>query len=99
VKLHSDDDVHFRRGKVNVPPLTPETKAEVERVLKRAQEDAEYRELLLLNPVEALRDVNLGPAEKNILGRMKRVQLEEWGIDMREHRARTRDNGNKVNAA
>jgi hypothetical protein len=83
---------------VEAPLLTPDTKAKVERVLQRALDDVEFRELLTLNPVEALRDVDLGSAEKTILGRMKRVQLEEWGIDMRRYRVMARDNGNKVSA-
>lgn len=81
---------------MNVPVLTADTKAKVERVLQRALDDVEFREQLLTSPADALREVDLGAAEKAILGRMKRVQLEEWGVDMRRYRALMRDNGNKI---
>jgi len=84
---------------VKAPLLTPDTKAKVEHVLQRALDDVEFREMLLMNPVEALRDVDLGAPEKAILSRMKRVQLEEWGVDMRRYRAVARDNGNKIEAS
>lgn len=76
--------------------LTQQGRARVQAVLTRAAEDIEFRQLLLDDPDEALAQTDLTPAEAEILGSMRRVALEEWGLDVRRFRSFLRDNGNKV---
>jgi hypothetical protein len=77
-----------------VAPLAAEKKAIVEGILERASSDIEFREKLLLNPQEALKDSGLTPEEKEILVSLKKVKLEEWGVDTRRYLMMARDNGN-----
>lgn len=79
----------------SVPHLDDDAKQRVEAVLTRAADDIEFRELLLADPEAALNDVNLTDEEKTALGSMRRVALEEWGVDVRRYRAFLMDNGNK----
>ncbi len=81
---------------VRVQELTKERKQSIEGILTRAISDIEFRELLLSAPYEALSDSGLTGEEIEILSSMKRVKLEEWGIDVRRFRAWLRDNGNKI---
>ncbi|MEU6077215.1 Os1348 family NHLP clan protein [Micromonospora sp. NPDC047074] len=81
---------------VPVPQLMPDARRRVRTVLERAAQDIEFRELLLSDPQAALRDTDLTNEEKVAVGVMKRVALEEWGIDVRRHRAFLMDNGWKV---
>lgn len=83
---------------MRVTPLTPEAKARVEGVLSRALNDIQFREKLLANPAEALKDTDLTAEERNVVGTLKRVQLEEWGVDVRDYRALLMDNGFKIGA-
>lgn len=79
----------------SVPQLDAEAKQRVEAVLSRAAEDIEFRELLLADPEAALKDSDLTEDEKTALSTMRRVALEEWGVDVRRFRAFLMDNGNK----
>ena len=79
-----------------IEPLTEEGKARIERVLEQALRDISFRELLLENPNEALKDTDLTNQEKIMLHSLHRVALEEWGLDVRKYRAYLRDNGFKV---
>lgn len=79
----------------SVPQLNEDAKQRVEAVLTRAAEDIEFRELLLADPEAALKDSNLTDDEKTALSTMRRVALEEWGVDVRRFRAFLMDNGNK----
>lgn len=79
---------------LGVSPLTMEGKNRVEEVLGRAASDIAFRELLLSNPAAALADTDLTEDEKAVLGTMKRVALEEWGVDARTFRNFLCDNGN-----
>lgn len=79
----------------SVPQLDAEAKERVEAVLSRAAEDIEFRELLLADPEAALKDSGLTDDEKTALSTMRRVALEEWGVDVRRFRAFLMDNGNK----
>lgn len=79
----------------SIPQLDKEAKKRVEAVLSRAAEDIEFRELLLADPEAALKDSDLTDGEKTALGTMRRVALEEWGVDVRRFRAFLMDNGSK----
>ncbi|WP_367319773.1 hypothetical protein [Streptomyces sp. HUAS ZL42] len=74
-------------------PLTAEGKQRIEGILARAAEDIEFREALLLSPETALSDTELTESERELLATMKRVALEEWGVDVRKFRAFLMDNG------
>jgi hypothetical protein len=76
--------------------LTSEGKRRVESVLARAAEDIQFRELLLEEPEVALAGTELADEERRILSTMRRVALEEWGVDVRQFRSFLMDNGNKV---
>jgi hypothetical protein len=80
----------------SVTPLTEEGKKRIGSVLERAVNDIEFRELLLANPSAALQDSGLTNEEFEVLSSMRRVKLEEWGVDVRRFRAWMRDNGNKI---
>lgn len=79
----------------SVPQLDDHAKQRVEAVLSRAAEDIAFRELLLADPEAALNDCDLTDEEKMALSSMRRVALEEWGVDVRRFRAFLMDNGNK----
>lgn len=81
---------------IQAKPLTTAGKARVEGVLRRAAEDIKFRERLLEDPAEALQDTDLTEDEARVLGSMRRVALEEWGVDVRNFRAFVLDNGNKL---
>ena len=78
-----------------VPEFDDEARARVEAVLTRAAEDIGFREHLLADPAAALADTDLTEVEKEALGGMRRVSLEERGVDVRRYRAFLMDNGNK----
>jgi hypothetical protein len=79
-----------------VPDLTPEAKQRIESILDRASADIRFREELLRDPQAALASSDLTSEEVRILSSLKRVALEEWGIDVRRFRAFLRDNGFKI---
>jgi len=79
-----------------VNPIRQETKQVVEEILTRAANEIEFREVLLLNPAEALKDYPLTPEEKEIIASLKKVALEEWGVDTRRHMLAIIDNGNSI---
>jgi hypothetical protein len=81
---------------IEVKPLTADGKERVEAVLRRAADDIAFREHLLENPAEALKDTDLTEDEAQVLASMRRVALEEWGVDVRSFRAFVLDNGNKL---
>lgn len=81
-----------------VTMIKQETKKVVEEILARAVEDIEFREKLILNPAEALKDYPLTSAEKETVATLKKAQLEEWGVDTRRHLAAMVDNGNSQTA-
>jgi len=81
---------------IEVKPLTVDGKERVEAVLRRAADDIAFRERLLENPAEALKDTDLTEDEAQVLASMRRVALEEWGVDVRSFRAFVLDNGNKL---
>lgn len=78
-----------------IPQLDTQAKERVEGVLARAADDIAFRELLLADPAEALKDSDLTDDEKQALSHMRRVALEEWGVDVRRFRSFLMDNGNK----
>ena len=84
---------------ITVPVLSTEAKQVIQTVLRRAAEDIEFRTLLLEDPMAALADTELTECEKLAFATMKRVGLEEWGIDVRRFRAFLRDNGNSIGPA
>jgi len=81
---------------LRLAPLAEERKPYVQAVLERAAEDIDFRERLLADPEAALADTNLTEDERSALATMRRVALEEWGLDIRRQRAFLRDNGAKV---
>lgn len=81
---------------MKVNPLTHDGKMRVERVLDRALNDIEFREKLVANPREALKDTDLTPEEREVVGTLKRVALEEWGVDVRKYRMALSDNGFQI---
>jgi hypothetical protein len=50
---------------------------------------------MVSDPGRALADTDLTEGEKHMLSSMRRVALEEWGVDVRKYRAFLRDNGYK----
>lgn len=84
---------------MNLPKLTTESKTRVEQVLARAAEDIEFRKQLLAEPAAALEGLELSDAEREVFTAMRRVALEEWGVDVRRYRAFLRDNGRKISPA
>jgi hypothetical protein len=68
-------------------------KAEMEKLLQRAAEDIDLRDKLFRNPQEVLKNADLNSDEKTLLFSLRRVALEEAGIDVRRSRAFLRDNG------
>lgn len=80
---------------LHVKPLTSEGKIRVENILQQAAKDIKFRELLTENPKEALNS-GLTEEEISVISTMRRVALEEWGIDVRPFRGFLRDNGFKI---
>ena len=83
--------------------LTPEAKAAIQEILDKAAEDIEFREALLKDPSSVL-DPEVSPFAANytpklgshgatLLFSMRRVSLEEQGINVRSSRGFLRDNG------
>ncbi|MEO8383583.1 MAG: hypothetical protein ABI779_28250 [Acidobacteriota bacterium] len=64
--------------------------------MSRAAEDIQYRERLLADPEALLEETGFSEAEREVVGSLRRVALEEWGVDVRRFRAFLRDNGNKL---
>ena len=64
-------------------------------ILDRAATDIAFREQLMQNPHQALADLNLTKEEVELIAPLRRVPLEEAGIDVRKARAFLRDNGAK----
>jgi len=83
---------------MNIAKLTADGKRRVEAVLARAAEDITFRAMLLENPEQALAGSDLDADERALFGPMRRVALEEWGVDVRRFRAFLRDNGTKLAA-
>lgn len=79
-----------------IAQLTKEGKERVERVLEKALNDISFREKLLNDPHEALKNTDLTKDEMIMLYSLHRVALEEWGIDVRRFRSFMRDNGFKA---
>lgn len=79
-----------------VTALTAQTKAIVEEILIRAAKDVTFREELLHSPQEALKNSGLKPEEIEVMAGLKKVKLEEWGIDTRSHLMMVKDNGYKI---
>jgi hypothetical protein len=79
-----------------LPKLSEESKKNLEKVLDRAAEDIEFRERLLSSPAAALKDSGLSKEEIKGVSDLRRVGLEEWGINVRKFRTIMRDNGNSV---
>jgi hypothetical protein len=77
-------------------PLTEAGRQRIDSILVQASEDIGFRERLLEDPRSALADKGLTPDELEMLSSMRRVALEEWGVDVRRYRSFLRDNGNKV---
>ena len=75
--------------------MSSEGKARIEALLQRASEDPEFRHSLLNNTDEALQSTDLTDDEKASVRDMRRVKLEEIGVDVRPYRAMLRDNGAK----
>ena len=90
------------QGQKNAPYATPvselteDAKTRIGAVLDRAAKDIDFREELLSDPASALKTSDLNPDEIKMLSDLRRVKLEEWGLDVRRFRAFMRDNGNKV---
>ena len=75
--------------------LSKASRARLEEVLERAARDIKFREMLRTSPEAALAGSGLSKAEITLVSTLKRVALEEWGVDIRRFRAFLRDNGNK----
>ncbi len=65
-------------------------------VLDRAAIDITFRQKLLDSPYETLAELGLPEHEANLLAPMRRVALEEYGVDVRRFRPFLRDNGAKT---
>jgi len=78
--------------------LSAGSKVKIEAVLKKAAEDVGFREKLMNDTDAALSNTNLNEEEKSAVKSLRRVSLEEMGVDVRPFRAVLRDNGAKVSA-
>lgn len=78
--------------------LSEQSKSRIEALLKRAADDISFREELLKNTDAALAKTGLSEEEKNAVKHLRRVSLEELGVDVRPFRAVLRDNGAKMTA-
>lgn len=76
--------------------LNEESKKRIESVLDRAAKDIKFRDSLLADTDAALKEFDLTDRERKIVASMRRVGLEEWGIDVRPFRAFLRDNGASI---
>lgn len=76
--------------------LSDEGKKKIQDILGRAAKDIQFREQLLQDPQKLAEVHELSSDEKTLLFSMRRVALEEIGLDVREARAFLRDNGNPV---
>lgn len=77
-----------------LPNLPKDAKTRIEKVLKLAAQDIEFRQKLLRKPKTALKGMELEPKEVELLVHLTRVGLEEVGINIRQFRAFLHDNGN-----
>lgn len=75
-------------------PLPKDAKTRIEKVLKLAAKDIEFRQKLLRRPKTALKGMDLEPREVELLVHLTRVGLEEVGVNIRKFRAFLHDNGN-----
>lgn len=73
--------------------LSDEGKKKIQDILGRAAKDIKFREQLLQDPHKLAEVHELSSDEKTLLFSMRRVALEEVGLDVREARAFLRDNG------
>lgn len=80
------------------PVVQGVSKERMTRVLMRAAKDPNFRRVLLSSPDKVAGSVKLSQQEHELLAELKRVKLEEWGLDVRRFRAFLRDNGNKVSS-
>jgi hypothetical protein len=90
-----------QKGSNHELKVSPRGKERIQQFLNRAAEDIEFRELLLRDPVKLLSDAKvtggeklLSEYDKVLLFSLRRVALEEAGIDVRAARSFLRDNGN-----
>jgi hypothetical protein len=84
--------------------LSPEDKATIQAILDRAAVDIEFREALLRDPQVVLDPKRQAPQKLSdnamtVLFSMRRVALEEMGINVRASRAFLRDNGHSSSRA
>ncbi len=78
--------------------ITAAGRRKIQALLERASRDIELREALLSNPKAAAKKIGttfgLTSAEATVLFSLRRVALEEIGVDVRGIRSWLRDNGN-----
>lgn len=89
-----------RTGSGHGLKLSAHGKRQIQELLDRAAGDIQFRELLLRDPEKVLTDPQytggkepLSDTDKTLLFSMRRVALEEAGIDVRKSRSFLRDNG------
>jgi hypothetical protein len=75
--------------------LSSEAVNRIERVLYRALHSKDFADLLRANPEEALRATNLIESERKIVGRLRRDELEENGVDIRPFLSVLSEDGRK----
>lgn len=84
---------------MNIPALTPELKKKVESILAQAAQDISFRERLQKDPEQVLTAQGLTKQQASVVSDLRRVKLEEWGVDVRKFRSFLRDNGNKIDTS
>lgn len=67
--------------------------------MSQAAQDIAFRERLQTAPREVLLAQGLTEEEAAVVADLRRVKLEEWGVDVRRFRSFLRDNGNKIDTS
>jgi hypothetical protein len=86
----SDHKQHFESSGL---VITASGKAIIQAILNKAVEDLEFRAVLTSNPGNLPEIAGLGKDERTLLFSLRRVAMEEAGIDVRACRRFMNDNG------
>jgi hypothetical protein len=80
---------------LSIVRLSVEATNRIERVLYRALYSKDFESLLHRNPEEALRATGLTERERKVVSRLRRDELEEYGIDIRPFLSVLHEDGRK----
>lgn len=80
--------------------ITPEKKGYMQAIIDRMSEDIEFRMEMTSNPLDALKPyTGLTQKEKEVLGSLRRVALEEMGLNIIGVKKFVADNGFKLSVS